>query len=165
MKTQRIVASGLATVLCIGLLGFGCSTPSSGIPGQLGDLHLQEWIEGKEARELINQLHHRSVAPGEDFVGEYIGKDGSATLYLSVYDEPSMAVEAMERMTKGIAAGGTPFSHPKDYPASPARRIKTCFGMDQTHFFFADDRKVIWLSVDEPIAEATLNHLLAALTQ
>lgn len=161
------IASGFSRVIAVCLLicSSGCSSDSSGLPQALGGLRLQEWIGGEEAREFINQLHHKGVSSGEDFVGQYVGKEGNATLYLSVFEHPSDASGMMERMTKGIEASRFPFTDLKDHPIPPDKKIKMCLGLDQAHFFFPDGRKLYWLSVDVPIAESTLSHLLVAIAR
>lgn len=161
------VAGVFSRVLLVCLLtcASGCSTDPTGLPETLGSLRLQEWIGGEEARELINQIHHKGVSPGEDFVGQYVGEEGTATLYFSVFENASEAAVMMERMTTGIEKSRFPFTDLKDHPVSPGKKINMCLGLDQAHFFFPDGRRLYWLSVDVPIAESTLAHLLAATAQ
>jgi len=152
-------------ITCAVISASACSSASSGLPQELGGLRLRECIGGEEARELINQLHHKGVSSGEDFVGQYVGKEGNATLYLSVFEHPADASGTMERMTTGIENSRFPFTDLKHHPIPPNKKIKMCLGLGQAHFFFPDDRRLYWLSVDVPIAESTLTHLLVAIAQ
>lgn len=132
------------------------------LPPELGDLRLQQHIFGDEARRIINQMHGKGVTPRDNAIGIYGDETGTATLYLSVYDEAEEAAATLDRMIEGIKTGFTPFS---DYELQTVdgQQVSYCTGDGQAHYFFAVGPSLYWLAVDFPVAEETLRALFRSI--
>lgn len=132
------------------------------LPPTLGSLQLKQTYTGSEAGELINQMHGKGVTPRSNAIGLYSGAAGSATLYISVYDEDRDAEKVRNKMISGIQTGFTPFSD-LERRTFEGHDISYCVGDGQAHYFFSFDKSVYWLAVDFQVAPMTLEALLASL--
>ena len=132
------------------------SVSSKSIPQNLGALGLERAVVGDDARAIVNRMHGRAVTPSRSTVGFYDGPEGEATLYVSGYAHPDSAAIVLEQMAERIERPGTPFDNLRLLP-SARHRTYMCLGTGQAHFFFACREQLIWLSVDIPLAQATLD--------
>lgn len=132
------------------------------LPPSLGSLQLRQTYTGNEAGELINQMHGKGVTPKSNAIGLYSGAGGSATLYLSVYNEEREAVKVRNKMISGIQTGYTPFTD-LERRTFEGHDISYCIGDGQAHYFFSTGTSLYWLAVDFQIAPPTLEALLASL--
>jgi hypothetical protein len=131
-----------------------------GLPLQLGELTLYDERSGDDARQIIDRLHGKSVTPIENFIGEYAGPAGKATLYLSVYSGREEAVRIQQRMAGRIREGNSVFGQYTeltiaDYP------VAFCRGMGQAHYFFSSGMTVYWLAVDDAVSSTAIASLLS----
>jgi hypothetical protein len=146
---------GAVLVLAVYLL-VRLSVSSNTIPQTLGVLALERAVTGDDARAIVDRMHGRAVTPSRSTVGFYGGPEGEATLYISRYAHADSAVVALEQMAQRIERPGTPFDQLRILPSARFRTFM-CLGMGQAHFFFACRESLIWLSVDIPLAQATLD--------
>ncbi len=132
------------------------------LPPTLGSLQLRQTYTGSEAGELINQMHGKGVTPRSNAIGLYNSAAGSATLYLSVYNEEREAAKVRNKMISGIQGGYTPFTG-LERRTLDGYDISYCVGDGQAHYFFSFSTSLYWLAVDFQIAPPTLEALLASL--
>ena len=129
------------------------------IPRSIAGMDLVELIDGERAAVIIDRMHRGDVATQANFIAEYQGPPGAATYYVSLYNDPSQAVDDMQEMAVIMAKEGHGFSH-------LMRREKngTAFymalGQGQAHYFFARDIELVWLAVDMDVAEKALEEIL-----
>lgn len=133
------------------------------VPRMLGGLPCVRLVTGVEAEEMVNRLHGRSVAAGENAIGIYAGPKGSATVYLTVYTSGTAARSAELRMEERISSGDFGFSHPNRM-AFEGKTVASCIGVGQVHFFYSQGSCLYWLACDYAVAREALKDLLAQTT-
>jgi hypothetical protein len=129
------------------------------LPQSIAGMELVQAIEGAEAAAIIDRLHHGTVATRANAIGEYAGGGRSATYYVSLYDNPKQAVQAMEDMAAVMSGGGHGFSHLMKRTAAD-REFYMALGQGQAHYFFARDAELVWLAVDMDVAEGAVKEVL-----
>lgn len=149
-------------VTLLALLLFHVTGLASGVevePSEfLGELRLDHALRGEKALQAIDRLHGKEVAGKDSFVAHY-EKDGvAAMLYVSKASSAGEAVRQLERMTERIQQGNTPFYHLKASDRE-GTTVYSALGQGQIHYFFRKGIKVIWLAVDAPVAQQTLDDL------
>ncbi len=129
------------------------------IPRSIAGMELVELIDGQRAAAIIDRMHHGDVSTQVNYIAEYKGPPGSATYYVSLYDDPRRVVTDMEEMAEIMAKESHGFSH-------LMRRVKNdvvfymALGQGQAHYFFARDLELVWLAVDVDVAELALEDVL-----
>ncbi|PTN33933.1 hypothetical protein [Desulfonatronum sp. SC1] len=129
------------------------------IPLSIAGMTLINLLDGAEAAKIIDRMHHGDVATQANFIAKYQGAPGSATYYVSLYDDPQRAMKDMEEMGRIMGKEGHGFSH-------LMRRTREeipfymALGQGQAHYFFVRDIELIWLAVDVDIAEQALEEIL-----
>lgn len=150
----------ISIIILVAALYVSCAgKKESPIPGKIGTLDLVESQSGDHASDIINQLHERTVSGGEDFIGQYKGADGEATLYASVYDTPDQAKDAESRMISRISNGTPLFGHFLRLTVQNTE-VSMCLGGGHAHYFFAMGDRLYWLTVDPEIAQQTLEEFV-----
>lgn len=129
------------------------------LPETIAGMALVRAIEGDEAAAVIDRLHHGNVATQANAIGEYQGGGRSATYYVSLYDDPALAVRAMEDMAAVMSGGGHGFSHLMKRTAGE-REFYMALGQGQAHYFFARKATLVWLAVDMDVAERAVKEVL-----
>ncbi|WP_031387149.1 hypothetical protein [Desulfonatronum thiodismutans] len=129
------------------------------IPRSIAGMTLINLLDGAEAAKIIDRMHHGDVATQDNFIATYQGLRGSATYYVSLYEDPARAVKDMEEMARIMGKEGHGFSHlmrrsREEIPFYMA------LGQGQAHYFLARDIELIWLAVDVDIAEQALEEIL-----
>jgi hypothetical protein len=131
------------------------------LPRTIAGMSLESVTDGAKAAQIINRMHRTEVATRTNVIGQYSGRGWSATYYVSVYEDPGQARQAMEDMARVIAEGGHGFVHLRQRMQGEKLFYMT-LGQGQAHYFFARDVELIWLAVDKGIAEEAISDLLRA---
>ena len=131
------------------------------LPSALGTLRLEQTFTGSEASAIVNRMHGKGVTPKSNAIGVYRGASGTATLYLSIYEEQRDAAGVRDDMVRGIQKGHTPFSG-LERRMFEGHDLSSCIGQGQAHYFFAVGPSLYWLAVDFPVAAPTLEALLTS---
>ncbi|MDO9584819.1 MAG: hypothetical protein Q7J24_17195 [Desulfomicrobium sp.] len=134
-------------------------TAAVNLPQAIAGMELVRAIKGDEAAAIIDRLHHGTVATRANAIGEYEGGGRSATYYVSLYDDPRQAVQAMEDMAAVMSAGGHGFSHLMKRTAE-GLEFYMALGQGQAHYFFARGEELVWLAVDMEVAEGAVKEIL-----
>jgi PHP family Zn ribbon phosphoesterase len=129
------------------------------LPKSILQLRLTEEIRGKQAQEIVDAMHKKLVTPVENVIGTYFSTDGSAKLYVSLYDSRIIAEGQFERMDDLIRTGGGAFTHLKEIQVQRAK-VYTYLGLSQAHFFFLHEKDIYWWAVDLQIAQASMQELI-----
>lgn len=129
------------------------------LPENIFGMELKEIISGEEAARIINRMHQGNVATHSDYIAEYRGEPGSATYYLSLYENPQQARQAMDDMARIMKKEGHGFSHLMHRKHSNIE-FYMALGQGQAHYFFARDIELVWLAVDTEIAEQAIMEIL-----
>lgn len=138
----------------------GAAVPAF-IPRTIAGMTLTELMDGDQAAAVIDRMHRGTVATQANFIATYQGPPGSATYYVSLYDDPRQPVADREEMAEIMAKESHGFSH-------LMRRTKNdivfymALGQGQAHYFFARGRELVWLAVDIDVAEQALRDVLQA---
>lgn len=154
------------------LMGFmAMISPSSVLADKTGEylpqnilgMELQKVISGEEAAKIINRMHQGDVATHSDYIAEYKGNAGSATYYLSLYESPCQAAQAMKDMARVMKKQGHGFSH---FMQRTHKNISfyMALGQGQAHYFYANGIWLVWLAVDKAVAEQAIMELLQKTT-
>lgn len=129
-----------------------CSRKKEILPEKVNDLTLVKTVSGDEAKEFINKLHFKPVTENENVIGYYENLSGSAIVYVTLYPNDKSAIEDFDKMTKKISPENSVFIYPKFFNHQ-GQRIYQCFGMGMTHYVFALNKKLYWISVDTHLAK------------
>jgi len=129
-----------------------CSKKVEPLPEEVNQLMLVKTISGQEAKDYINKLHFQPVTDNENLIGHYENESGSAIVYVTIYKNQKEAEKDFEKMTKKISPENSVFIYPQffDYKGN---QIYKCFGMGMTHYVFAINGKLYWISVDTHLAK------------
>lgn len=122
-------------------------------------MKMVQHLSGAQAKQMINHLHGKGVAPQENHVAFFGDGRYKATLYVSRYSDESEANSMEKGMAARIAAGNPVFSE-YEVVSFSSQQLSRCVGMGQIHFFFARDAELYWLSADRPCAQQALDDLL-----
>lgn len=129
-----------------------CSKKKDILPDKVGDLILVKTITGEEAKNFINQLHFQPVTENENWIGYYENMSGQAIVYVTVYKRNEDAISDFDRMTKKISPENSVFVYPEFFNYND-NKIYKCFGMGMTHYVFALNQNLYWISVDTHLAK------------
>lgn len=147
---------------CFGVVLSGQSLAEQGavhLPRAIAGMEMETVIEGAEAARIIDRMHRGKVATRENAIASYSGRGYSATYYVSLYDDPGQAEQAMEDMARVMAEGGHGFAHLMKRTRDE-HQFYMALGQGQAHYFFARDVELIWLAVDKGIAEEAIMDVL-----
>lgn len=166
MRRLSIVLAILGVLLVTSGLAYGAyqraiTTPGPApLPPMLAGLPLVEEQSGPEAAQNIAHLHQQTFPLSGAAVGTYGDTSSSATLWVSESPLGPLAANMEQAMEEAIAAGNSPFL-PVGTREVERRLVRVLTGMGQTHFYFRSDNRVVWLAVDETLAEAALAAVIA----
>jgi hypothetical protein len=126
---------------------FHCSREVNYLPTTLLSCQLEKKLTGDAAKQWVDKIHRKEITPLESEIGFYQGKNGPITLYVSCYHDEKLAQKEYLRMTEKISPQNSIFIR-GEFVELDGKKIYRCFGMGQTHFVFAQNNRLIWLSVN-----------------
>jgi hypothetical protein len=141
------------------LTAAGCSPSKDYLPETLGDQTLSKRITGEEAKEFVDNLHFQKVAAERNEIGFYEGERGPATIYITYYGSSDNAEADYQKMTEKISPENSVFIG-GEYLDIEGKQVYRCFGMGQTHFVFAHQKELFWISVNTVIGKDVLTAYL-----
>lgn len=151
-----LVGSGLA----YGALEQTVASPGSApLPRSVAGLGLVEELAGPEAAGNIARLHRQAFPLSGAAVGTYDDGTQSATLWVSESPLSLLAWQMERAMERAIATTRTPFV-PEESRQVDGRLVHVLTGMGQRHTYFRSGDLVVWLAIDQPLAEAALTEIL-----
>jgi hypothetical protein len=129
------------------------------LPQSILQLRLTEELRGKQAQELVDAMHKKSVTPDETVVGSYFSTDGSAKLYLLFYDSRKTAEEQFDRMMNLIRLEKGPYTQIRELQVQQ-EKVYMCLGLGQAHYFFRHKNELYWWAVDLQLAQSSMQELI-----
>ncbi len=136
----------LFLVAIFALLTIGCEKRQNPyVPESIENFKLVKKLEGDQARQFINRLHLKQVAPQENVIAFYKDQNKELILYLTYYQHENDAQKDWERMVNKISPENSVFVGGKVLQLE-GRPVYRCFGMGQTHFVFVNHKVLVWLS-------------------
>jgi len=126
------------------------------LPASIDGYQLNKKLVGQEARQFVDRLHGKQVAPQENEIGFYHNGDKEITLYLTYYAQPENAQKDWQRMVSKISPENSVFVQGQVIEMNGYQVYRT-FGMGQTHFVFVNKNTLIWLSVPTIGSEKLFN--------
>ena len=137
-----------------------CSAADGPLPQSIGAMRLEKVQTGEEARREIDRLHGKQVQFQRGYIGTYVADNGSGQLWVSVHDSESEAVEAIEKMDRGMKQGNQESFYHFRKVMIEQRPVYLAVGMGKVHYFFQKGAKVVWLAVDPPLAKEAIRDTL-----
>lgn len=157
------ISTGL--LILIGLAGFvlsqniGKSPGAASIPPSIAGLPLVTSQAGSQAIAEFNNLHGESFPITTGARAGY-GPKHQATLWVAGTESDQTALQLTSLMRDKISQGNSPFE-----PTGKVQRngltVYTLTGMGQNHYYFQSRNLVVWLAVNNDIAEQALTEVLA----
>ncbi len=154
-------------LLLISLLTFvfiACSERSAitQLPDQLAGLHLVRVGEEDVAKNKLSQMHHGvDFAEYESVVGTYRDNEDEATVYMTIFDSADKSAAMMSRMVENLKRQESQaFSYLEQF-AREGKTIHAAGSAGQTHYFFHEGKKNMWISAPPTLVELVLNDFLA----
>lgn len=132
---------------------------SAALPDTLAGLSLTAESYGPEAVSEITRLHDQKFPLSSGAYGMYGSQGGMAMLWVAGAPAKLMAARMVDEMEQAIANGDSPFK-PIETREGNGRILYELTGMGQRHYYFQSNNLVIWLAVDDPIAETALDGAL-----
>lgn len=142
----------LLAALFLFILIQSCSKKKEFPPEKVNDLILVKTISGIEAKNYINKLHFQPVTENENLIAYYENPSGQAIVYVTFYSNSKDAENDFQKMTEKISPENSVFIYPQFFTFEE-NRIYKCFGMGMTHFVFALNKKLYWISVDTHLSK------------
>jgi len=157
---KKIAASTGYVMAILVFLGMaGCTNRNADLPGQLGDLTLNKVIRGGEAEKIVHDMHGKGLGAVRYLIGYYGILNSRNVLYASLYVTPEAAKADLLGMAEKMAEGTKVFS-PLKILGQMGERV--CFqteGMGLVHYFYRDDRVLLWWQVEPGLAESSYRAL------
>jgi hypothetical protein len=160
-------AAFLASVLVFGLgyVVFSVFHPQTiNLPKSILQLRLTEEIRGKQAQEIIDALHKKSLTPEVNAIGSYFSTDGGATLYVSHYASRKKAEEQLAVMAAIVLSGNEAFTRFRIIQLQ-GHDTYLCYGLGQAHYIFLYENDLYWWASDVQLAHASAQELVRILHQ
>jgi hypothetical protein len=156
-----IVTGFLLSTLMIGvfLVNYSVENPGAApLPQELSGIQLTRYSTGKPASTEVIRLHENTFLVTSATVGTY----GQDRVVIWVTGTPSRIIAGRQvaEMEEKIGFSNTPFT-PVGVSRKGNRYLYELYGMGQRHFYFQSGRMVVWLAVNEDIAETVLEEVLA----
>lgn len=131
---------------------------SAPLPEELVGLSLEGKTEGISAIDELAWMHGQEFQLNKGAIGTY-GMQGEITLYIAGTPFGFTTGSLVNAMRDKIAAVDSPFT-PRTEREIEQRRVFELVGLGQKHFYFRSGELIIWLAVDESLAEEALAQAL-----
>jgi hypothetical protein len=132
---------------------------SAPLPDTLAGLQLVDSIYHGRAVDAINRLHGLDFSLSSAAVGAYQGQAG-AILWVSGAPTSWHAMSLTKDMRDRIAEGNNPYT-PLGEREVGGTVVYALEGLGQRHYYFRAGSLMVWLAVDEELAEAALQECLS----
>ena len=138
-------------VFIVGLVIFGCSSGAAiPTPDKIGERARLRVVSGKQAAQVVNRMHGRSVATDANVIAEYGNGQNNDILYISRYAEPEAAQKAFELMiVKMKGAKKSPFYHLRTI-GKYQQKVYMTLGMGAVHYIYRSGSHLIWFQTYQP---------------
>jgi hypothetical protein len=131
---------------------------SSLLPKEMVGFPLGSEVTGSSAFAELSWMHGQDFQLKQAAVGTY-GNANQVIIYVSGTDSGALAGQLISAMRDKIAAVDSPFE-PIAEREIDQRMVYELDGMGQRHFYFKSDQLIIWVAVDDRLAEDALQQVL-----
>ncbi len=154
-----------AAIILVIWLSFSQNTqlPPLNPPHELVGLEQVSQQVGKEALAAINQLHGLEFTLATGYVAQYRSGGQEATIWAGLAQDTSQASQLIERMTKKLQQGGSPFAYQRSLPME-GMTVNYVTGPGGASFYFSDHAKVFWITTNSPQPVQFLMEAMPALS-
>jgi len=128
------------------------------LPDELAGLPLFREVSGPSALAELSMMHRQGFPLNKASVGSY-GSQSEITVWVAGTPMRFMAGGLLTAMKDTIARGDSPFS-PLGELKIEDRTVYELEGMGQQHYYFRSKDLIVWLAVDESLAEEVLDWVL-----
>ncbi len=130
-------------------------------PRQLAGYHLDQVMSGRDAIAEIGELHGEDIPVAEAWVAHY---QGNGTVWAGRATDTEQAAQLLDRMVRGIQQGNSPFT---GLTRRQFKGISVYAVTDgrQTHSFYQQGERVVWLATPEGAEDALLSVALEKISQ
>jgi hypothetical protein len=124
---------------------FGCVSPLNlPTPEKIGEKERVREITGKQAAQVVDKMHGRSIATNANVIAEY-GRDKTDLLYISRYSDQAEAQKAFDLMIEKMAAAKNgPFFHLMPL-GQYDNKVYMTLGMGAMHYIYLSGKSLLWL--------------------
>lgn len=160
-RRSTIVQIGIvvAVLLAIAISWRAVQRPSLAVPKQLGTLKLVSSTSGPDAEAQINKLHGVQIVLHEAYIAQYAGSGASVTAWVAEAASGAEAAGLLRQMADRIGDGNAMFYNLQQQNID-GQQVYGVDSRDGKHYFYREDKKVIWIQV---VATDTLSLLRLAL--
>ena len=148
-----VFAVAISVSVATGLWSATSQEETTPAPRQLAGYQLDQVMSGEEAIAEISALHGEDIPVAEAWVAHY---QGNSTVWAARATDTEQAVELLDRMVRGIQRGTSPFSGltRSQFEGIP---VYTVTDGRQTHFFYRQGDRVVWLATPRGAEDAFLS--------
>ena len=142
------------------ILILGCSySPDLPTPGKIGEKERVREITGKQAAQVVDKMHGRSVATNANVIAEY-GRDKTDFLFISEYSDQKEAQKAFDLMIEKMAAAKNgPFFHLMPL-GQYDNKVYMTLGMGAMHYIYLSGKFLLWLQTYQSFGDKLPSRLL-----
>lgn len=154
----------LLMVSLLALVMMACrEKPSSTqLPDEIAGLQLLRVEKDDVAKTKLSKMHHGvDFAVYESVIGTYRDNENEATVYVTIFDSAEKSAEMMSRMVKNLKGQKSQGFSYMEQVERDGRSIHAAGSAGQTHYFFQDGKKNIWISAPPTLCERVLIDFLA----
>jgi hypothetical protein len=138
-SSQKIIGFGF-TILILGCT----SSLNLPTPEKIGEKERVSEIAGKQAAQVVDKMHGRSVAARANVIAEY-GRDRKDLLFISGYSNQTEAHKAFDLMIEKMAAAKKgPFFHLMPL-GQYDNKVYMTLGMGAMHYIYVSGNSLLWL--------------------
>jgi hypothetical protein len=129
-------------------------------PERIGAKERVREITGKQAAQVVDKMHGRSVATHANVIAEY-GRDRKDLLYISRYSDETEARKAFDLMIEKMAAAKKgPFFHLMPL-GQYDHKVYMTLGMKAMHYIYVSGKFMLWLQTYQSFKDKLPDRLLA----
>jgi len=154
-----VFAVAISVSVATGLWSATSQEETTPAPRQLAGYQLDQVMSGEEAIAEISALHGKDIPVAEAWVAHY---QGNSTVWAARATDTEQAVELLDRMVRGIQRGTSPFSG-LTQTRFKGISVYTVTDGRQTHFFYQQGERVVWLATprgaEEPFLAAAVQEI------
>jgi len=147
-------------VLIFLIIFLGCSRSADLLtPEKIGQKEHTKQISGKQAAQVVDRMHGRSVAADDNVIAEY-GRDQKDILFVSYYRDQIEANKAFDLMIEKLtAAKKGPFFHLMPL-AGYKNKVYMTLGMGAVHYIYLSGQSLLWLQTYQSFGDKLPRGLL-----
>ena len=132
--------------MIVSIILFGCTGATElPTPQKIGEKKRLHTISGKQAAQVVDRMHGRSVATDVNIIAEYGRGEKKDLLYISRYPDSQMAKEAYDLMIEKMATSkNSPFYHLMPL-GKYHKKASMSLGMGAVHYIYHSGNNLLWL--------------------